>query len=263
MTASASDRLTAPQRLSLPVPPAPPAKTPAKPSSAARAPVTAAVHPSFFAGEAALSNGVYYLALPNGNPFGYYSYLPDPNYIYHFDLGYEYIVDANDGNGGLYLYDFASSHWWYTGRNYPFPYIYDFSRQAFLYYYPDTNNAGHYTTNPRYFYDFSADHILTMPSSIVLSADPLYLSGTDQPCTTVAPAPGAASATACLPVVGGAGGGPAAVQENFNQAGGTSAPTPSRPPITASRAQCSMGNPAPIRSRRARCSSRRTPSDRP
>jgi predicted lipoprotein with Yx(FWY)xxD motif len=108
---------------------------------------------------------VYYLALPNGNPFGYYSYLTDSNYIFHFDAGYEYVVDANDGSGGVYLYDFTSGHWWYTGRSYPFPYVYDFALSAFLYYYPDTNNAGHYTTNSRYFYNFTASAIISMPDA--------------------------------------------------------------------------------------------------
>lgn len=145
------------------VPPRPQAATPPMPSTSRRLSPSSA-HPTFFTGEVALSNGVYYLALPNGNVFGYYSYLQNQSYIYHFDLGYEYILDANDGVGGLYLYDFASGHWWYTGRQYPFPYIYDFSLNAFLYYYPDTNNAGHYTTNPRYFYDFGTQQIITLPS---------------------------------------------------------------------------------------------------
>ncbi len=35
---------------------------------------------SFFTGETTLSNGVSYLALPNGNDFGYYSILSNPNY---------------------------------------------------------------------------------------------------------------------------------------------------------------------------------------
>ena len=155
-------RYTIPAALSLAIPPTPPQITPALPSTVRR---TSATHAAFFSGEAALSNGVYYLALPNGTPFGYYSYLADQNYIYHFDLGYEFVVDANDGNGGVYLYDFASSHWWYTSRQYPFPYIYDFGLSAFLYYYPDTNNAGHYTTSPRYFYDFSSHQIITLPAS--------------------------------------------------------------------------------------------------
>ena len=153
-----------PAKLSLPVPPPPPAMTPAKPPAGGRRAASAAgQHAAFFAGEAALSNGVYYLGLPNGNVFGYYSYLPDPNYIYHFDLSYQYVYDPNDGTGGIYLYDFASAHWWYTGRNYPFPYMYDFSLNALIYYYPDTANAGHYTSTPRYFYDFGRKKVITLP----------------------------------------------------------------------------------------------------
>ncbi|HWT07337.1 MAG TPA: hypothetical protein VN224_16345, partial [Xanthomonadales bacterium] len=161
-----------PTDLSLAVPPAPPNFIPARPSgSRASGRSPSAAHASFFAGEAALSNGVYYLALPNGNPFGYYSYLTDSNYIYHFDAGYEYVVDANDGKGGVYFYDFASSHWWYTGLTFPFPYLYDFSLKAFLYYDPDTNNAGHYTTNPRYFYNFGTQQTITMPAVLVPAGD--------------------------------------------------------------------------------------------
>ena len=131
-----------------------------------RTPVAQTPHPSFFNGEAALSNGVYFLQLPNGNVFGYYSYLPDNRYIYHFDLGYEYLIDANDGHGGMYMYDFASGHWWYTGAQYPFPYLYDFTLSAFLYYYPDTAKPQHYTTGPRFFYDFTTAQIVTIPSAL-------------------------------------------------------------------------------------------------
>jgi streptogramin lyase len=106
---------------------------------------------------------VYYLQFANGTVFGYYSYLSDPRYIYHFDLGYEYVADPNDGKSSAYLYDFASGHWWYTSPTFPFPYLYDFSLNAFLYYYPDTKNAGHYTTSPRYFYDIANGQIITLP----------------------------------------------------------------------------------------------------
>ncbi len=120
-----------------------------------------AAHPPFFNGEVPLNNGVYYLSFPNGNFFGYYSYLSDPRYIYHFDLGYEYLFDANDGRGGIYFYDFASQTFFYTSPAYPFPYLYDFSLNAVLYYYPDTNNPGRYTSNPRYFYNFATGQIIT------------------------------------------------------------------------------------------------------
>lgn len=123
--------------------------------------VTSSAHPTFFNGEAMLSNGVYYLSFPNGNYFGYYSYLADPHYIYHFDLGYEYLFDADDGNGGVYFYDFASSDFFYSSPTFPFPYLYDFNLSSTLYYYPITTSAGHYTTGPRYFYNFSAQQIIT------------------------------------------------------------------------------------------------------
>ena len=121
-----------------------------------------ASHPPFFTGEIALANGVYYLSLPDGDPFGYYSYLPDPRYIYHFDLGYEYVFDAADGKSGVYLYDFASQTFFYTSPLFSFPYLYDFSLNAVLYYYPDPNNPGRYNTNGvRYFYNFSTGQIIT------------------------------------------------------------------------------------------------------
>ena len=118
--------------------------------------------PAFFNGEVALSNGVYYLAFPSGNYFGYYSFLPNPAYLYHFDLGFEYVFDAADGKNGVYFYDFASSTFFYTSPTFPFPYLYDFTLNSVLYYYPDPNNAGHYNTDGiRYFYDFNTGTIIT------------------------------------------------------------------------------------------------------
>ena len=118
-------------------------------------------HPAFFDGEVSVGNAVNYLAFSNGNFFGYYSYLADASYIYHFDLGYEYVFDANDGQGGVYLYDFASNTFFYTSPSFPFPYLYDFTLQTVLYYFPDTTSAGHYTTNPRYFANLSTGQIIT------------------------------------------------------------------------------------------------------
>ena len=128
-----------------------------------QAPATWALYslPGFFAGQQAMGNGVYYLALPNGNYFGYYSFLADPHYIHHYDLGYEYVTDAGDGKSGVYFYDYASGHTFYTSPTYPFPYLYDDTLQATLYYYPDTMNAGHYTSNPRYFYNFATGQIVS------------------------------------------------------------------------------------------------------
>ena len=123
-------------------------------------PVTPA-HPPFFTGETMLSGGVYYLQFATGNPFGYYSYLSDPNYIYHFDLGFEYVFDANDGQSGVYFYDFASSDFFYTSPGFPFSYLYDFGLNSVVYYFPDPGNPGHYNTDGvRYFYIFNTGQII-------------------------------------------------------------------------------------------------------
>ncbi len=125
---------------------------------------TAAVgaHPAFFAGENLLNNGVYYLAFPaSGNVFGYYAYLSTPGFLYHFDLGYEYAIDAQDNQGGVYLYDFASGGWFYTSRTFAFPYLYDFRLNSTVYYYPDPEHPGRYNTDGvRYFYMFATGQII-------------------------------------------------------------------------------------------------------
>ena len=122
---------------------------------------TSSPHPAFFTGETALGSGWYYLQFPNGTPFGYYSYLPDPHFIYHIDLGFEYLFDANDANHGIYFYDFASSSFFYTSPS-PFPDLYDFSLNAWLYYLPDVNNPGRYTHNPRWFFNFATGQWITL-----------------------------------------------------------------------------------------------------
>ena len=117
---------------------------------------------AFFTGESALGNGVYFLQFASGSPFGYYSYLSDAHYIYHFDMGYEYVFDAQDGHNGVYLYDFKSGTFFYTSPSFPFPYMYDFSRNSVLYYYANPNNPGHYNTDGvRYFYDCTSGQIIT------------------------------------------------------------------------------------------------------
>ena len=116
---------------------------------------------SFFEGETPLDTA-YYLQFSNGNYFGYYAYLSDRHYIYHFDLGYEYVFDANDGKSGVYFYDFKSNGFFYTSPVFPFPYLYDFSLSTVLYYYPDPTNPGHYNTNGyRFFYRFDTGQIIS------------------------------------------------------------------------------------------------------
>jgi len=116
---------------------------------------------AFFTGEIPLGNAVYYLQFPEGTPFGYYAYLTDPHWIYHFDMGLEYWFDANDGHSGIYFYDLAANTFFYTSPSFPFPFLYDFSLNTVLYYFPDPNRPGHYTTNPRYFYNFATGQIIT------------------------------------------------------------------------------------------------------
>jgi hypothetical protein len=118
-------------------------------------------HPAFFTGETALGGGWYYLQFANGTPFGYYTYLPDPNFIYHIDLGFEYLFDANDANHAIYFYDFASSSFFYTSPS-TFPYLYDFSLNAWLYYLPDASNPGRYSHNPRWFFNFATGQWITL-----------------------------------------------------------------------------------------------------
>jgi hypothetical protein len=109
---------------------------------------------AFFTGEAYLGSGVYYLQFPNGTLFGYYNF-PSSPYLYHYDMGFEFYVPANDALGDIYFFDFESGHCWYTGLTL-FPSLYDFTLGAWIYYFPDPSNPGHYTTNPRKFaYDIT------------------------------------------------------------------------------------------------------------
>ncbi len=113
---------------------------------------------AFFNGEASLGSNVYYLQFPDGNLFGYYNLTNFP-ILYHYDMGFEAFVDG--GNGGAYLYDFTSGHWFYTSSSL-FPYLYDFTLNSWLYYFPATNNPGHYSSNPRYFSNLGTGKIITM-----------------------------------------------------------------------------------------------------
>ena len=53
--------------------------------------LTVVPHPAFFAGQVPLPNDLEYLAFANGSLFGYYAFLGDPRFVYHLDLGYEYV----------------------------------------------------------------------------------------------------------------------------------------------------------------------------
>jgi hypothetical protein len=119
-------------------------------------------HPAFFAGEVTLSaDGSCYLQFGgNGGLFGYYNEAGLP-WIHHVDLGDEYVLPSGDSRSGVYFWDMTTGHWWYTNPG-TFPYLYDFTLHSWLYYFPDTHNAGHYTTNPRYFANMSTNQVFTM-----------------------------------------------------------------------------------------------------
>jgi hypothetical protein len=96
-----------------------------------------------------LSDGVPISGGWNYSPtLGYWnsSYLPT---LYHETLGFMYYIDAKDGNGGAYLYDFVTNKWRYTSPTL-YPYLYDFSAGAFVYYFKGT-------ASPRSFVNMSTN----------------------------------------------------------------------------------------------------------
>jgi CubicO group peptidase (beta-lactamase class C family) len=115
-------------------------------------------HPAFFAGEFFVGSGTYQLQFSPASQFGYYGYLSS-SILFHQDMGYEAFIPSTDGQ--IYFYDFSTGHWWYTSPSL-FPYLYDFTLNTFIYYFPDTKTAGHYTTNPRYFSNLTTGQIFTM-----------------------------------------------------------------------------------------------------
>jgi alpha-tubulin suppressor-like RCC1 family protein len=113
---------------------------------------------AFFAGEVSLGSGVYYLKFPDGNSFGYFNF-PASSIVYHYEMGFEAFVPGSASD--IYLYDFTSSHWFYTSTTL-FPYLYDFTLNSWIYYFPSTTNPGHYTTHPRYFSNLTTGKVFTM-----------------------------------------------------------------------------------------------------
>jgi hypothetical protein len=112
----------------------------------------------FFTGEVSLGNGVYDLQFPDGNLFGAYNFQSD-TILFHYDMGFEAFIPVSPSS--VYFYDYKSSHWWYTSSTL-FPFLYDFTLNAWIYYFPDPKNPGHYTTNPRSFLNLTTGQIFTM-----------------------------------------------------------------------------------------------------
>jgi hypothetical protein len=113
---------------------------------------------AFFRGEVPVGGGVYYLQFTN--VFGFYNLGFFP-WIFHYDIGFEYFIDAMDSQSGAFLYDNTSGHFFYTSPSL-FPYLYDFTLKNWLYYFPATDSPGHYTANPRYFANLGTSAIFTM-----------------------------------------------------------------------------------------------------
>jgi hypothetical protein len=130
-------------------------------SGAASAGMTATLTvspPAFFANEVSVGGGAFYLQFPGNNLFGYFAYVSS-SVVYHYDMGYEAAIP--DASNGVYLYDYASSHWFYTTPG-SFPSLYDFTLNSWIYYFPSTGNPGHYSSNPRYFLNFTTNKFFTM-----------------------------------------------------------------------------------------------------
>ena len=120
---------------------------------------------SFFTGEQIISSAWDYLQFPDVNLFGYYAFVQGSagtanSIFYHADLGFEYITPGT-APGSVYDYDFASGHWWYTSSSL-FPYLYDFTLNTWIYYFPNTTNPGHYITDPRYFSNLTTGMVFAM-----------------------------------------------------------------------------------------------------
>ncbi len=114
-------------------------------------PLSAVYADGFFDGQYALGAGWNYLLFGDGNLFGYYTFAQgSPStanaWLFHDDLGYEYVVPGS-ASGSVYFYDLASNHWWYSSSSL-FPYLYDFTLNSWIYYFPNTGSPGHYTTAP-------------------------------------------------------------------------------------------------------------------
>jgi SAM-dependent methyltransferase len=114
----------------------------------------------FFNGQVKGTVDKLHLRFPNGIPFGFFANMGS-NWIYHVDLGDEYVAPGNDTANSIYMWDLKTTHWLYASPA-AFPYLYDFTLNAWLYYFPDTHNPGHYTANPRYFANMTTGQIFSM-----------------------------------------------------------------------------------------------------
>ena len=72
------------------------------------------------------------------------------------------MFDTSNSGAGVFLYDFKSKGFFYTSPTFPFPYLYDFTENSVVYYYPAPNNPGRYNTDGyRFFYVFNTSQIIS------------------------------------------------------------------------------------------------------
>lgn len=108
----------------------------------------------FFTDEVDLGGDWYWLSEGPDHVFGY-AYMGYFPYVFHADMGFEYFMDAGYATHGAYLYDFSDGAWLYTEPG-MFPYMYDYTLGHWVWYEPKPKTTDHYTSNPRWFYDFTA-----------------------------------------------------------------------------------------------------------
>ena len=109
------------------------------------------LYPGFFDGQVSAGNQLYYLNLPHAF-FGYYTYAfysSASPWLYHYWLGWEYVFPG--AGNQLYLYDQGLKEILYTDPN-TFPFLYDFGKNAWLWYYTGTSRWFHnYGTGQDFF----------------------------------------------------------------------------------------------------------------
>jgi hypothetical protein len=121
----------------------------------------------------------YWLQFSDGSLFGYYTYqTTQGGWIYHNEMGWEWCDDASTAAnpGAIYFWDNASTDWFWTGPSlFPLLTVTSTGPLAghWLWYYPDPNNPGHYTSNPRLFWDFNYNNGPNQPqgAEVELNSD--------------------------------------------------------------------------------------------
>ena len=119
-------------------------------------------HPGFFDGEAILDSGDFaYLAFPDGQVFGYYTYQFYP-YLYQTTSASSTPSRRPARTTACNLYDFKLAQFLYTSPTL-YPYLYNFGESAYYYYFTGT-------TAPRVFYDFATKQLRLLQTDLLTRA---------------------------------------------------------------------------------------------